>query len=316
MGRKRYINSDISTDPKVADLAAFGPLPILLYTWAILHADDWGRMTGDPRQFKLLVCPALDVTANDIELTLNQIASVGLWERYEIDGRFYIAFPEESWFKYQSYISREKRNAENGRKGSTFPAPNSAKQHHVAPNDTDDSQRAPNAAESHLAVIGLPSPSPSPSPTPSLSSTERENAHAREEDGVDREEEIDESLMTDVEVAVSRLTRFHLKQNLKPPMTDLVKDRIVAMCTEYPPPWILEAIEEAKLRGAKSLGYLDTVLIGWSKDGKSSKERREEERANGQRQRDHTKPTRTNPEPKGEFAGLRSGTWTPPADTG
>ncbi|HEY8325769.1 MAG TPA: hypothetical protein VIG77_14815, partial [Ktedonobacterales bacterium] len=61
MSRRRYLSSDISTDPRIAELAEQGALPVLLYTWAITHADDWGRMTGEARQFKLLVCPGFDV---------------------------------------------------------------------------------------------------------------------------------------------------------------------------------------------------------------------------------------------------------------
>ena len=119
MSRRRYLSTDISTDPRVAELAEHGALPVLLYTWAILHADDWGRMTGDARQFKLLVCPGFDVTAHDVEVALTQIAEANLWLRYVVDGRAYLSFPPATWFKYQTYIGHDKR----GRDGSSLPAP-------------------------------------------------------------------------------------------------------------------------------------------------------------------------------------------------
>ena len=119
MSRHRSISTDISTDSRVAQLAEYGPLPLMLYTWAIPHADDWGRMTGDPRQFKLLVCPGLDVTAKDVEQALTAIAEVGLWLRYDVAGKWYIAFPPSSWFKHQNYIPKSKRQADR----SACPAP-------------------------------------------------------------------------------------------------------------------------------------------------------------------------------------------------
>ena len=110
MSRKRSISTDMSTDPKLAELAEHGHLPLLLYTWAIPHADDYGRMTGDARQFKLLVCPALNVSKNEVFEALQQIADVGLWHLSEVDGRWIIAFPEDSWYKHQpDLVQRHRR---------------------------------------------------------------------------------------------------------------------------------------------------------------------------------------------------------------
>ena len=67
MSRHRSLRTDISTDTQVAELAERGPLALLLYTWAIPHADDWRRMTGDARQFKLLVRTGPDITAPDVD---------------------------------------------------------------------------------------------------------------------------------------------------------------------------------------------------------------------------------------------------------
>lgn len=75
MSRHRSISTYISTDTQVAELAEHGPL--LLFTWAIPHEDDWGRMTGDPRQFKLLVCPGLDVRAHDAEPRISSDRAAG-----------------------------------------------------------------------------------------------------------------------------------------------------------------------------------------------------------------------------------------------
>lgn len=157
MSRRRYISTDISTDPKVAELAEYGPLPLLLYTWAIPHMDDWGRIIGEPRQFKLLVCPALDVTASAVDEALTHIASVGLWERYEVEGRKYIAVGPESWFKHQTYINHKKREEDK----SQYPCP-----FETAPNNAAKRRKTPqNTEECRKAEFCVPSPSPSPSLT-------------------------------------------------------------------------------------------------------------------------------------------------------
>lgn len=148
MSRRRSISTDISTDPKLADLSAFGPWPVLLYTWAIPHADDLGKLTGDARQFKLLVCPAFDLTVQQVEDAIRQIESVGLWIRTNENGRLQIEFPLESWFKHQSYINKNKRESALIAK--------SAANHRKSPENTEEPQET-------AEITASPSPSPSPS---------------------------------------------------------------------------------------------------------------------------------------------------------
>lgn len=152
MSRRRYISTDISTDIKTAELAEHGTLPLLLYTWAIPHMDDWGRMTGDARQFKLLVCPALDISSREVDEALNHITSVGLWERYDLDGKQVISIDEDNWFKHQSYINKGKRGDDSG---SNYPK---------SPKNAEERRESPQKAASF-------SPSPSLSPSPSKESS-------------------------------------------------------------------------------------------------------------------------------------------------
>jgi hypothetical protein len=172
MSRARSLSTDISVDPRVAELAEYGPLALLLYTWAIPHADDWGRLTGDARQFKLLVCPALDITAKDVDTALEQIAASGLWTRYEADGRMCIAFPIATWWKRQTYISRDKRQKDR----SKYPAPPDF----TLPTGTDchnaddvEGESQQNATECHEVpqIVTKPKPSPTPTPKPKPSPT-------------------------------------------------------------------------------------------------------------------------------------------------
>jgi len=155
MSRKRYISTDISTDTKLAELSDQGLLPLLLFTWSIPHMDDWGRITGDPRQFKLLVCPALDVSSKEVDQALDSIAAAGLWTRYEVEGKKCIFVPDEKWFKHQSYINKSKRTDDSG---SNFPRPpENTEEHRITPQITEEEQTSPqNSASFSLSF----SPSP------------------------------------------------------------------------------------------------------------------------------------------------------------
>lgn len=172
MSRRRSLSTDISTDPRVAELAARGALPCLLYTWAIPHADDHGCLTGDPRQFRLLVCPGLDVTSDEVAAALEQIAQVGLWARTVVDGRAVLCFPLTAWYRHQSYIPAAKRRV----------APPITEAERVAPPNAEDRRTSP-----QNPVSPSPAPAPALSLSPSLSPTDavavRADACARVEDG-------------------------------------------------------------------------------------------------------------------------------------
>ena len=248
MSRRRYISTDISTDTKMAELAEYGPLPLLLYTWAIPHMDDWARMTGDPRQFKLLVCPALDTVAADIEKALEQIASVGLWERYQVSGRWYIAIPEDNWFKYQTYINKNKRDDDSK---SNYPAPpskqqvsakNSEKEQQL-PNNGNEQQQAPQITEEQQ---GVPQKTASPSPSPSPSKDHNNNDHG---------EEIEK---------VNIYKRF--EQEFASPLSPYQIEQITKWITEIGPGMTLEALKRAVLGGKFNFKYIDKIILGWTKN--------------------------------------------------
>ena len=148
MSRRRSISTDISTDPKLARVAEeFGALPLLLYTWAIPHASDMGQITSDPLQFRLLVCPALPIKSSDVQQAIDQLITAGMWRLAGEEGHLYLQFPEEAWFRHQSYINASKRPKQQG----------------VAEN-AKKRQETP-----EKGVTPSPSPSLTPTPTPTLS---------------------------------------------------------------------------------------------------------------------------------------------------
>ncbi len=122
MARYRNVRSDLTADERVSALATSegGNLAWTAYICALLHADDWGRLHGDARTFRAVclphgVAPDLDV----LNRTLNHIAAIGLWQRYEVADRWYIAFPFERWARHQNDIPRKRLQSDGGK----IPAP-------------------------------------------------------------------------------------------------------------------------------------------------------------------------------------------------
>lgn len=109
MSRRRYLSTDISLDRKVNDLATeCGDFAALLYTWMIPHATDDATITADPDVLWALVTPRRrDKTEADIEAAIQGMVAAGLVEK---KGET-LFFRSESFYKYQTYISPDKRRS-------------------------------------------------------------------------------------------------------------------------------------------------------------------------------------------------------------
>jgi len=184
MSRKRDLSSDISHDERIAELSEHSYLAVALYMMSIPQADDWGRLPGSPREFKMLVCPGFDATKQEIDAALSEIAALGLWERYEVNGKKCIAFPPEVWFRRQVYINISKRTNDSA---SLYPANQQFREYVATQSAEAKAQSVENGEEQQgTAENGRKrlSPSPSPSLSPSLSpspSSEGERTRGREE---------------------------------------------------------------------------------------------------------------------------------------
>ncbi len=106
MARHRSISTEISIDKAlnhVSDQAA------LLYTWMIPHAGDDTVITGDPEELGMLVAPGRRWSVEQISGFLEEMVGEELieWDREAQR----IWFPCESFYRHQTYISKEKRAA-------------------------------------------------------------------------------------------------------------------------------------------------------------------------------------------------------------
>lgn len=159
MSRKRYISTEISISGKIEELARrAGEYAVVLFTWMIPHVDDWGRMEGEADKVFFTVTPRfalLGRTPEDAEKALRAMADLGLIERYEVAGKFYIQVNLNTFYELQTYIPKEKRAEDK----SAFPAP--------PPKINTESQKvAQNSTEQQQVAQNTPSPSSSPVPSP------------------------------------------------------------------------------------------------------------------------------------------------------
>lgn len=176
MSRRRYISTTISVDKMVNQLAmTAGDFAAMLYTWMIPHAGDDGCLTGDPDEILMTVIPGRrDKTPADVVIALAAMAELGLIGY--LDGR--IAFPAESFYRYQTYIKAENRRpqakAENSEpqqetpKNAELPIIG-----RVTPQNADERRKTP-----ENAVSVTPSVPPSFPVSPSPSVPVRENVGA------------------------------------------------------------------------------------------------------------------------------------------
>lgn len=109
MSRRRYISTDISIDRAIGKLVEqYGSDAALLYTWMIPHADDEGKLTGDPYEILSLVWSSLrSKTEDDVLRCLGQLSEFDLiiWD----EEAKLVYFPVKSFYKYQSYIKPQNR---------------------------------------------------------------------------------------------------------------------------------------------------------------------------------------------------------------
>lgn len=99
-----------------------------LWVGMIVHADDAGRLVGDPAQLRVLIFGYQDgVRVQHVAKALEDVAAVGLVRRYDVAGVPYVDFP--SWKDHQR-IERptpsklpEYRHSENGHRILTESSP-------------------------------------------------------------------------------------------------------------------------------------------------------------------------------------------------
>lgn len=102
MAKARMLHKTISISEQVNNLSIEAQL---LFTWLIPHADDEGRLKGNPKHVKVMVVPSHQWTPEEIQHLLEEIKEQGLIYYWEKSGQRYIEFP--SWKTFQ-YIAKDR----------------------------------------------------------------------------------------------------------------------------------------------------------------------------------------------------------------
>jgi hypothetical protein len=112
MSRRRYISTTMSVDKALNRLASQSDFAALLYTWMIPHAEDDSTLTGDADDIASLVIPKRrDKSPEDVEQAIALMDKEGLvWRYHRADGKPMLQFPPDAFYRYQTYIAKDRRN--------------------------------------------------------------------------------------------------------------------------------------------------------------------------------------------------------------
>lgn len=108
MARARLVAGSISNSAKLAALSCDGAR--LLFTWMIPHADNLGRLRGEPVQVKAVVLPRHPSTLKQIEGWLGEMAQVGLIHWYTHQEQRFIAI--EKFDSVNRFFGNMKRESD------------------------------------------------------------------------------------------------------------------------------------------------------------------------------------------------------------
>lgn len=99
MARIRSVHPELCIDDALA-LTSAPAERTFVRLWP--HLDDEGRAVDNALLLKAALYPLhLDVTTEDLEHDLTELASRGLITRYEVDGKRYLAAKPDAWSRYQ-----------------------------------------------------------------------------------------------------------------------------------------------------------------------------------------------------------------------
>lgn len=115
MATRRMLSKSISLSEQVSRLS---DAAALLYSWAILHTDDWGVIHASPVRLRAEVAPLRDHwSVKDVAGYIDEWEVAGLVVRYCADGEPYVLFP--TFDKHQDGI--HKRTRKNALPNPCFP---------------------------------------------------------------------------------------------------------------------------------------------------------------------------------------------------
>ena len=204
---------------------AVSDFAVILFTWMIPHVDDYGVIPGTPGRIKALVVPRRRQTEKDVEHALCELHAVGLIHRYVNNGQHYVQLV--SFEQHQEGLHKRT----------------------VSKHPTYDAEGSETLSRNFREVPGN-SPLTEPNLTePNLNEGNRTTTEPNHPEG-------------GVDYAVVVVKR-QLKDNVCLVSNQAETDLIRTWLATYPRDWIDHAISEAALNKAKTIKYVDAVLVAW-----------------------------------------------------
>ncbi|MEK5036386.1 DnaD domain protein [Paenibacillus sp. FSL R7-0302] len=239
MAEKRMLSKVISISEKVNELPNI--FDMLLYTWMIPHADDFGRLAGSPGKIKALVVPMLEKSIKDIRESLHVLDHQGLILWYEVDGERVVQI--QQFEKHQQGLHKRTRSKFPdfpGTSGNVQETPSELKGtelNRTEENGTEEKRReqeqngiegsmsdSPDAAEDEYLYGGGPLPS------------------------------------------ISDAFRMFENEGFGT-ISDITKDQLNEFIQDYTEKWLCEAMKKAVLAGKRTLSYVQGILKRWKAEG-------------------------------------------------
>lgn len=239
MAEKRMLSKVISISEKVNELPDI--FDMLLYTWMIPHADDFGRLAGSPGKIKALVVPMLEKSIKDIRQSLQVLDAQGLILWYEVEGERVVQI--QQFEKHQQGLHKRTR--------SKFP---------------DFPGNSGNVQEFPSELKGT-----------ELNRTEEKRT---EEKRTEQEQNGNEgSLPASLDAAeddylygggplpsVPDAFRMFEAEGFGT-ISDITKDQLNEFIQDYTERWLCEAMKKAVLAGKRNLSYVQGILKRWKSEG-------------------------------------------------
>lgn len=194
---------------------------------------------------------------------VRELLDAGLWE--DAEGGFII----HDYLKYnpsrESIEAKSEARAESGRSGGRASAARRGASAGILAEGIAVASAVGQAngqafASSKTEALAEPPARPHPSqPVPSPAASQSSAAASAAAAGPD---EPDEDAIRDAITAWTEATGTLA--------SSLVGDQIAGWLTDYPRPWVLDAIRETGLAGAKSAKYADAILQRWRTEGRDT----------------------------------------------
>ena len=250
MAERRMISKIISISEKVNELPDI--FDMLLFTWMIPHADDFGRLAGSPFKVKNLVVPSIErITKADVKVALEHLHAAGLIYWYKVGENEVV----------QIVNFEEHQQGLHKRTKSKFPDPPS-----------EDSETFPEIPGSSEDVPKIPSElNRTELNRTELKGTEEKQQQHRATDILPDDDPLFTPLGTEINSGSGDKPEINLfdiyeKEGFGT-ISPITSDKMQTLEKDFGARWVQEAMKVAVLNGIRKLSYVDGILVRWKASG-------------------------------------------------